>query len=125
MVNNKDIRRRMNHYKWDTIADETLKPLVSRRAIHTEHMTIARLTLGKGALVPLHQHVNEQVSNVESGALRFVIDDQELIVRAGESVCIPPNAPHLVLALEDTQVTDIFTPRREDWISGDDAYLRR
>jgi hypothetical protein len=29
------------------------------------------------------------------------------------------------VALEDTVVTDLFTPRREDWISGDDAYLRR
>jgi hypothetical protein len=30
-----------------------------------------------------------------------------------------------VEALEDTVVLDIFTPAREDWIRGDDAYLRR
>jgi hypothetical protein len=30
-----------------------------------------------------------------------------------------------VEALEDTVALDIFTPAREDWISGDDAYLRR
>jgi hypothetical protein len=30
-----------------------------------------------------------------------------------------------VVALEDTVVVDIFTPRREDWIRGDDAYLRK
>jgi len=29
------------------------------------------------------------------------------------------------VALEDSAAMDIFTPRREDWISGDDAYLRR
>jgi hypothetical protein len=29
------------------------------------------------------------------------------------------------VALEDTVVTDVFAPRREDWIAGDDAYLRR
>jgi hypothetical protein len=29
-----------------------------------------------------------------------------------------------VEALEDSQATDLFSGRREDWISGDDAYLR-
>jgi quercetin dioxygenase-like cupin family protein len=47
------------------------------------------------------------------------------VVGAGESLVIPPHVPHGVVALEDTVVTDVFTPRREDWISGDDAYLRR
>jgi quercetin dioxygenase-like cupin family protein len=40
-------------------------------------------------------------------------------------LAIPPHAPHEVEALEDTVVLDIFTPAREDWIRGDDAYLRR
>jgi hypothetical protein len=30
-----------------------------------------------------------------------------------------------VIALEDTVALDLFAPRREDWIRGDDAYLRR
>ena len=34
-------------------------------------------------------------------------------------------APHQVIALEDTVALDLFAPRREDWIRGDDAYLRR
>ena len=50
---------------------------------------------------------------------------EDLVVGAGESLVIPPNVPHGVVALEDTVVTDVFTPRRDDWIKGDDAYLRR
>jgi hypothetical protein len=30
-----------------------------------------------------------------------------------------------VEALEDSLATDLFTPAREDWIRGDDAYLRK
>jgi hypothetical protein len=30
-----------------------------------------------------------------------------------------------VEALEDTIVIDVFAPVREDWVRGDDAYLRR
>jgi quercetin dioxygenase-like cupin family protein len=46
-------------------------------------------------------------------------------VRAGESIAIPPNVPHSVEAMEDSVVVDIFSPSRDDWQRGDDAYLRR
>jgi quercetin dioxygenase-like cupin family protein len=49
----------------------------------------------------------------------------DVVVSGGESLVIPPNVPHGVVALEDTVVTDVFTPRRDDWIRGDDSYLRR
>ncbi len=32
--------------------------------------------------------------------------------------------PHKALALEDTLDVDIFSPPREDWLAGTDAYLR-
>ena len=43
---------------------------------------------------------------------------------AGESVLIPGGVPHRVEALDDSVVLDVFAPRREDWLRGDDAYLR-
>ena len=58
------------------------------------------------------------------GALNFLIEGREVIVRAGEILCIPPHVPHEVIALEDSVALDIFNPPREDWIRGDDAYLR-
>ncbi|MDQ1469073.1 MAG: hypothetical protein QOJ99_553 [Bryobacterales bacterium] len=115
----------MDQYNWSAIPDEFMSPLLSRQVIHTEHMTIARLRMKKGALVPLHQHPNEQVSMMDAGALRFEVGGREVIVRAGEVVRIPPGVPHLVEAMEDSVATDLFTPPRQDWISGDDAYLRK
>ena len=58
------------------------------------------------------------------GSLRFVVGGEEVVAAAGESVVIPPNVPHRVEALEDSVVLDVFSPRREDWLAGDDAYLR-
>ena len=112
-------------HTWAQVPWEQMNPLVSRRVIHTGQMTIAQLEIRKGAVVPEHSHINEQVANVEHGSLLFRVGGVEQLVVSGESLEIPPNAPHSVVALEDTQVTDIFTPRREDWIAGDDAYLRR
>lgn len=118
----------MDQYNWGTIPHEELNPKTVRQAIHTERMTIARLLLRQGAVVPMHHHENEQVTMLQSGALRFVFgggeEGKEIIVRAGDVVQIPPNVPHMVEALEESTVTDLFSGRREDWISGDDAYLR-
>jgi quercetin dioxygenase-like cupin family protein len=115
----------MNLYDWNRMEAEQLNPRVRRKAIHTQNMTIARLEIQKSAVVPEHHHVHEQVATVESGALKFFIDGGELIVRAGESIAIPPNVPHGVEAMEDTVVVDVFSPPREDWLRGDDGYLRR
>jgi len=62
---------------------------------------------------------------VEKGALKFNVAGEELVLRAGQSLVLPSNVPHGVVALEDTDVLDTFTPVREDWITGDDAYLRK
>ena len=115
----------MDLYDWNTMPAEQLNPSIVRRAVHTETMTIARLLIAKDGAVPEHSHVNEQVATVERGALRFQVGGKEVLLGAGQSLAIPSNVPHSVVALEDTVVVDIFSPRREDWIRGDDAYLRK
>ena len=115
----------MELYNWEQLPAERMNALVVRKAIHTGQMTIARLDIRKDAVVPEHSHINEQVATVDSGALLFHVGGVYQVVGAGESLVIPPNVPHSVVALEDALVTDVFTPRREDWIAGDDAYLRR
>jgi quercetin dioxygenase-like cupin family protein len=115
----------MDVYNWSRIPEEKLNPLIIRQVIHTPQMTIARLRLSKGAVVPVHDHANEQVTMMESGALRFEIAGEEVVLRAGDALRIPPHAAHRVETLEDSVVVDLFTPAREDWIRGDDAYLRK
>jgi quercetin dioxygenase-like cupin family protein len=74
--------------------------------------------------VPLHSHHNEQISYILEGKIKFVMEGKEIVVLAGEVLCIPPHVPHEAFALEDTVDLDIFNPPRQDWIDGDDAYLR-
>jgi quercetin dioxygenase-like cupin family protein len=111
-------------HEWNRIAREQLNPLVARQAIHTERMTVSRLHLTRGAMVPRHDHPNEQVTFVERGRLRFDFDEGPEIVEAGQILQIAGGRPHAVEALEDSLALDLFSPPREDWIKGDDAYLR-
>ncbi len=114
----------MNHYRWEEVPHEDMSPSLARRVIHGQRLTLARVYLKKGCQVPLHSHENEQISNVIEGRLRFEVGGEEKIVGAGELIHIPPHVPHLAEALDDTVCLDIFNPLREDWLRGDDAYLR-
>jgi len=112
-------------HRWNEIPKEQMNPQFARQVIHTERMTIARVYLAKGSVVPRHSHMNEQVTLLDQGKLKFIFDDAEHILEAGECMRIPPDAPHSVEALEESAGYDLFAPVREDWIRGDDAYLRR
>ena len=115
----------MSTYKWSDIPLEQMNSQVTRQVIHASSITIARLGIARGGSVPIHSHVNEQVMNVISGRLKVILDGAEMVLDGGQSLVIAPHIPHSVEALEDTVAVDVFSPAREDWIRGDDAYLRQ
>jgi quercetin dioxygenase-like cupin family protein len=114
----------LKHIRWADVEIEKLNPLFDRQMITGENLMLARIRLQKGSVVPEHSHVNEQLTYIVEGALKFWIDGKELIVRAGEVLCIPSNMPHKAEALEDTLDMDVFYPPRQDWLNKTDAYLR-
>jgi quercetin dioxygenase-like cupin family protein len=113
------------HIKWNDIEVEAMSSTISRQLLVGTNLMVARVLLKKGARVPLHSHHNEQVTYILEGALHFFIDNKEVVVSAGEVLCIPPHMPHEAIALEDTVDVDIFTPPRQDWLNKEDAYLRQ
>ncbi len=116
---------KLQHIRLQDMPVEHLNPLMDRQFVAGERTMLARIILRKGSIVPQHSHDNEQITYVLEGALKFVIEGKELIVRSGEILVIPSNMPHSAEALEDTVDLDIFCPPREDWIRGTDAYLRK
>lgn len=114
-------------HRWNDLPQEQLKSDIGRRLITGTNMMIAHIYFKKGGEVPMHSHHNEQITYVLEGALKFLLgteQDEEVIVRSGEVLTIPPYLPHSAIALEDTVDVDIFNPPREDWLDGSDAYLR-
>lgn len=112
-------------YKLSELKEEALNPKIGRRMIVGVNEMLGYLRIKKGGAVPAHHHVSEQITYVIKGALRFTIDGKDIVVRSGEVLVIPPNVEHAVVALEDTVDLDSFSPLREDWLSGNDDYLRR
>jgi quercetin dioxygenase-like cupin family protein len=111
-------------HSWDKTEVEQMNRLLTRQLITGEQVMLARIVLKKGCIVPEHRHHNEQVSSTLEGALKFTLEGREVIVHAGEVLCIPPNVPHKAEALEDSVALDVFTPPRQDWLDKNDDYLR-
>jgi len=112
---------------WDDVELETVNASMKRRIVTGERMTVARIYLKDGFLVPLHSHDHEQITQVISGTLRFSFgeDRSETIdVGPGGVVVIPSNLPHEALVIGDVEEMDMWSPRRDDWLDGTDDYLR-
>jgi quercetin dioxygenase-like cupin family protein len=115
----------LQYVPWHTIPLEDLNPLLQRQFVVGQEIMLARVLLKKGCIVPEHSHHNEQLTYIVEGALKFWIDGKEIVVHAGEVLCIPSNMSHKAEALEDTVDLDVFTPPRADWINKTDQYLRK
>jgi quercetin dioxygenase-like cupin family protein len=114
--------------RWDDVPREQLNELLARKVITGERIMLAHVYLDKGCVVPMHQHENEQLSYILEGELKFGIgseDAEPVFVKAGEVLVTPPNMPHKAEAVEDTLSLDVFSPPRQDWLTGNDDYLRK
>ena len=112
----------MDVLRWQDEPIEALGTGIGRRMVNGEAMTLAR---SRWPPAPRSRSTSIRTSKSRrfSGG-GFLVGAEECEVGPGESVLIPGGVPHRVEALEDSVVLDAFAPRREDWLRGDDAYLR-
>jgi quercetin dioxygenase-like cupin family protein len=89
---------------------------VVARAVHGERQSLAVVELDPDAVVPEHQHENEQLGIVITGSLTFRIGDETRVLGPGETWTIPSNVPHEATAgPAGAVVIDVFAPVRADW----------
>lgn len=117
--------REIQKISWKTKEVEKLSDSLSRQTVFGEKGTLAQLFFKRGGAITRHSHANEEYSSIVSGAVKYVFDDREVVVNAGEVLVVPSNVPHSVVALEDTVWVIFFSPAREDWVRGEDQYLRK
>ncbi|OHE26900.1 MAG: cupin [Tenericutes bacterium GWA2_38_26] len=92
-----------------------LDPMMSRKVLaHSEHMMSVELTMKKGGVAKLHQHVHEQMTYVVEGVFEFEVNGIKKIVKAGDALYMEPNVIHGMRCMESGKLVDIFTPRRDD-----------
>jgi quercetin dioxygenase-like cupin family protein len=73
----------------------------------------------KGAEGSPHHHFHTQTTYCAKGKFEFTIDGVKQIVQEGDGVYIEPNLVHGALCLEEGTLIDVFSPVREDFLSGE------
>lgn len=112
------------HFVLSEVREDRLSDNLSRKLIVGQNEMLGYVYLKKGAIVPTHKHVSEQITIILKGGLEFTIDRKKILVKEGEILLIPPNVEHAAVAVDDTVDLDVFSPLREDWLTGKDQYLR-
>ncbi len=116
----------IKQYSFQTMQPEQVTDKITRRYVYGKNEMLARFDMKKGAIVPMHNHPNEQITYILSGAVKVTTKEGKVyMVKAGELLVIPPGTFHMFEALEDTVDIDVFSPPRKDWIEKTDTYFKQ
>jgi quercetin dioxygenase-like cupin family protein len=110
-------------YDLSKMKEERMTPMVTRKMIVGKNEMLGYLFAKKGAVALPHSHISEQITVILKGAEKITVNNQEIVVRSGQILVIPPNLEHSGEALEDTIEMNCFSPLRQDWLSGELSYL--
>lgn len=92
-------------------------PGVTRRTLASgDKLTLVRIDIERGHVVPEHTHPHEQAGTVIAGRISIRIGDTTSTCDEGDVYLIPGDIKHEVTALEPTTLIEVFSPVREDFV---------
>lgn len=83
---------------------------------YNKDLMMVEVSFEKGAIGAEHTHPHQQICYIAKGSFEFNLDGDKKIVKQGDSILVPGDVKHGLVALEDAIIVDIFTPMREDFI---------
>ena len=108
------------------LPEEKIGDKISRRILVGEKEMIVFWKMKAGAHATRHQHPHEQVFWMISGTMEFRLGSERRTCRAGDLGVIPGGVEHEAWFPEDTDVIDVFSPPREDFLTAEPPeYMRR
>lgn len=104
-------------YKPDSSNYRELLPGVAMKALtYGDNSLLCEFHLKQGAMIPAHQHPQEQTGYLVRGSLRFFGDEGEAVVEPGHSWNFRGGVVHGAEALVDSVVIEVFSPVRQDYL---------
>ena len=97
------------------IKPKELAPGITGYYAHGDKSSLGYIELIKGSKVPLHSHINEQITYIIEGQLDMMIGGIACSLTDGMYHVIHANVPHSAVAVTDCKVIDAFSPVREDY----------
>lgn len=102
---------------------EAVSPGVRRKILaYDDSIMLVKADFEAGGVGPIHQHFHSQTTYIESGEFAVTIGNETKVLRTGDAYYIPPHVPHGATALQAGVLLDMFSPIREDFMTGHPAY---
>jgi len=86
---------------------------------YDDSILMARVWFEKGAVGQIHAHPHSQVTYIESGAFEFTVGDEVRRLEQGDCVYAAPDTRHGAVCIEKGVLIDVFSPIRDDFLSGE------
>jgi len=109
---------------WSAIPAERIAEGIERQLFWGDRVMVCRLRIAPHTVTAVHSHPHEQITMVERGRVRYIVDGQELVLKQGDLLHLPSGITHGATMLdEEVVLIDIFSPVREDFlpVDGDGA----
>lgn len=101
-----------------TLPVERVTDKISRRVLAGEQCMMVWWTIKAGAHAAAHRHPHEQVVWMLKGRMDFCLGDDRRTMVGGDVAVIPSGVEHEAFFVEDTEVVDMFSPPRDDFLAG-------
>ena len=105
---------------WNAIPAERVAEGIQRQLFWGDRVMVCRLVIAPHTVTAVHSHPHEQITMVERGRVRYIVDGHELVLEQGEMLHLPAGITHGATMLDQEVVLiDIFSPVREDFLPAD------
>jgi quercetin dioxygenase-like cupin family protein len=98
-----------------SLPGKTIFPGITGHFAHMGRLSIGEVELAAGAVVPVHQHPNDQLTYILAGQAECTVGGETHTLAPGMCVLTPGGTPHTFRALTACRAIDVFTPVREDF----------
>ena len=88
---------------------------ITGRYVHGENISFGLVEIEAGTIMPLHQHIQEQITYILEGELDMDIGGVVHSLTAGSYHVIHSNVWHGANAKTDCKLIDVFNPVREEY----------
>lgn len=104
------------YFDFNSIPAHQLTDKINMRFITSSQFTVIQWNLKKGAKLPVHSHLNEQVIRILEGDIEVHTEDQVYNLHSGDVMIFPPYVTHGFIATTDVVMYEQQTPIRQDFL---------
>lgn len=84
---------------------------------YNDELMMVKVSFKEGAIGYIHQHIQSQVTYVESGEFEVQIGSEIKTLKSGDCFFVQPNIEHGAVCKKAGALIDTFNPHREDFLA--------